>query len=202
GQSNGAPLFEPDLIGADLARVGGSLVFQGMHSITTWNAGNAATGGFLVTAVVGFDDLRSGASAAIVAKGDNGGFALEQVGSLLRFGVHVGGSHVYASVPLTMLNSADTYFIIGAYDGNGAVRLWANNIERTASAPVRGGVGLNNSPIVIGAVPQGTADRRHFFNGRIQQVMVQRWRDHAMPALLDWPRCGSTKMLRTCANRG
>lgn len=158
-----------------------SLGLHGAQSITAWDGSNAAGGGFLVTAVVGFNDLASGATGAIMAKSDSGGFALEQAGSDLRFGVYVAGSYRYASVPLSTFNSSDTYFIVGAYDGNGAVRLWANNTERGASAPVKGGVGLNHSPIVIGADPQGATERRFYFNGRIQQVMVQRWRDHAAP---------------------
>jgi hypothetical protein len=37
---------------------------------------------------------------------------------------------------------------------------------------------LNYSPIVLGADPQGATDRRYFFKGKIQQVMVPRWRNH------------------------
>ena len=37
---------------------------------------------------------------------------------------------------------------------------------------------LNNSPAVIGADPQGATDRRYFVKGKIQQVMVQKWRNH------------------------
>lgn len=203
GQSNGTPLFDRGPVASDrTGPVGGGLLFQGMHSITTWNAGNAANGGFLVTASVSFNDLKSGATAAIIAKSDSGGFTLEQAGPLLRFGVYVGGNYVYASVPLTTFNEGDSYFITASYDGNGAVRLWANNIERTASAPIKGGVGLNNSPIVIGADPQGAVDRRYFFNGRVQQVMVQRWHDHAMPLLSDWRRCSAARTLRSCVNGG
>ena len=58
------------------------------------------------------------------------------------------------------------------------VRLWVNNVERMASASISGGVTLNNSPVVIGADPQGATDRRYFFKGKIQQVMVQKWRNH------------------------
>ena len=67
---------------------------------------------------------------------------------------------------------------MGAYNGDGAVRLWVNNIERTASTSISGGVGLDNSPVVIGADPQGATNRRFFFKGKIQQVIVQKWRNH------------------------
>ena len=51
-------------------------------------------------------------------------------------------------------------------------------MSRMASASISGGVTLNNSPVVIGADPQGATDRRYFFKGKIQQVMVQKWRNH------------------------
>ena len=96
----------------------------------------------------------------------------------LRFVVHVNGGYSYATTPLIGLNGTNSYFIIGAYDGNGAVRLWVNNVERMASASISGGVTLNNSPVVSGTAPQGATVRRYFFKGKIQQVMVQKWRNH------------------------
>jgi hypothetical protein len=162
----------------DEDRVGGSMVFTGTQSVTTWDADNDANGGYLVTAVVNFDDLNPSTTASLLAKSDSGGFALEQHGSVLRFGVHVNGGYTYATAPLSAFNGTDSYFIIGAYDGNGAVRLWVNNTERTASVSISGGVTLNNSPVVVGADPQGATNRRFFFKGKIQQVMVQKWRDH------------------------
>lgn len=178
GQSNGTPALEVLSVTSDEDRVGGSMVFTGTESIGTYDGDSASAGGFLVSAVVNFDDLSSGATAALLAKSDAGGFALEQAGTVLRFGVYVGGSYVYATAPLSGFNGSNSYFIVGAYDGDGAVRLWVDNVEKTASASVTGGVGLNNSPIVIGADPQGATDRRYFFKGKIQQVMVQRWRNH------------------------
>ncbi|QET05232.1 hypothetical protein FOB72_24705 [Cupriavidus pauculus] len=177
-QSASTPTLEQLSVASDEDRVGGSMVFAGAQSATTWQADNDTNGGIMVSAVVNFDDLTSGATAAIVAKSDSGGFALEQAGTLLRFGVYVNGGYQYATAPLSLFNGTDSYFIVGAYDGNGAVRLWVNNVERTPSVSVTGGVGLNTSPIVIGADPQGATDRRYFFQGKIQQVMVQRWRDH------------------------
>lgn len=173
-----SPTLEVLSVTSDEDRVGGSMVFTGTQSVTTWQADNDTNGGFLVSAVVNFDDLTSGATAAIVAKSDAGGFALEQAGTLLRFGVYVNGGYQYATVPLSLFNGTDSYFIVGAYDGDGAVRLWVNNVERTPSVSVTGGVGLNTSPIVIGADPQGATERRYFFKGKVQQVMVQRWRNH------------------------
>jgi hypothetical protein len=178
GESNGTPMLEVLAVTSDEDRVGGSMVFEGAQSVTTWDADNAAAGGFLVTAVVNFDDLTPAATASIVAKSDAGGFALEQTGTVLRFGVYVGGTYTYATAPLSAFNGTDSYFIVGAYDGDGAVRLWVNNVERTASASISGGVGLDNSPVVIGADPQGATNRRFFFKGKIQQVIVQKWRNH------------------------
>lgn len=178
GQSNGTPALEVLSVTSDEDRVGGSMVFEGAQSIATWDADNLAGGGYLVSAVVNFDDLAPATTAALLAKSDAGGFALEQSGTQLRFGVHVNGTYVYATAPLSGFNGTDSYFIVGAYDGDGTVRLWVNNVEKTASAAVTGGVTLNNSPVVIGADPQGTSAPRFFFKGKIQQVMVQRWRNH------------------------
>ncbi|WP_158289988.1 LamG-like jellyroll fold domain-containing protein [Ramlibacter sp. WS9] len=176
--SGTTPALEILGVASDEDRVGGSMLFTGAQSLTTWDADNAAGGGFLVTAVVNFDDLTGSGTLAIVAKSDSGGFALEQAGAQLRFGVNVGGTYYYATTPLSGLNGSNSYFIAGAYDGSGAVRLWVNNVEKTASASVSGGVVMNNSPVVIGADPQGATDRRFFFKGKVQQVMVQKWRDH------------------------
>ncbi len=177
-QGTSTPALEVLSVSSDEDRVGGSMVFSGAQSVTTWQADNDSNGGYLVSAVVNFDDLTSGSTAAILAKSDSGGFALEQAGATLRFGVYVNGAYQYATAPLASFNGTNSYFIVGAYDGNGAVRLWVNNVEGVPSVSVAGGVGLNTSPIVIGADPQGATDRRYFFKGKIQQVMVQRWRNH------------------------
>ncbi len=174
----GAPTLEVLSVSSDEDRVGGSMVFNGAQYITTYDVDVGAGEGLLVSAVVNLDDLTSGATGAIVAKSDSGGFALEQSGSVLRFGVYVNGAYTYATTPLSGLNGTDSYWIIGAYDGSGAVRLWVNNVQRTASASITGGVGANGSPILIGADPQGTTSQRFFFSGKIQQVMVQRWHGH------------------------
>ena len=177
-ETAGAPTLEVLSVTSDEDRVGGSMVFSGGQSIGTWDADNTSGEGYLVSAVVNFDDLTSGTTAALLAKSDAGGFTLEQAGTQLRFGVYVGGTYTYATAPLSGFDGTSSYFIVGAYDGDGAVRLWVNNVEKTASASISGGVGLNNSPLVIGADPQGATDRRFYFSGKIQQVMVQRWRNH------------------------
>jgi hypothetical protein len=177
-ETAGTPALEVLSVTSDEDRVGGSLVCTGTESITTWDADNASSDGFLVSAVVNFDDLSSGNTMALLAKSDTGGFALEQSGTVLRFGVYVNGAYTYATTPLSGFNGTDSYFIVGAYDGSGAVRLWVNNVEKTASSSITGGVGLNNSPVVVCADPQGATSRRYFFKGKVQQVMVQKWRNH------------------------
>jgi glycerophosphoryl diester phosphodiesterase len=174
----GAPTLEVLGVGSDEDRVGGSMVFNAAQYIKTYDGDTAAGEGYLVTAVANFDDLTSGTTAALLAKSDSGGFALEQSGTVLRFGVYVNGAYTYATAPLSSLNGTNSYFIIAAYDGDGAVRLWVDNVEKTASAVITGGVGANGSPIVIGADPQGTTSQRFYFSGKIQQVMVQRWHGH------------------------
>lgn len=176
--SGTTPALEILGVAADEDRVGGSMVFTGSQHIATHDADNAASGGYLVTAVVNFDDLTSGNTQAILAKSDSGGFALELAGTQLRFGVYVNGGYTYATAPVSDLNGTDSFFIVGAYDGGGAVRLWVDNAEKTASASITGGVGQNDSAVVIGADPQGAGTPRFNFKGKIQQVMVQKWRNH------------------------
>ncbi len=163
---------------SDEDRVGGSMVFAGAQSVTTWQADNDTNGGFLVSAGVNFDDLTSGATAAILAKSDAGGFALEQAGTLLRGGVYVNGGYQYATArcPRSMARirtSSSAPMTATARCGSGSTT-WS----APPSVSVTGGVGLNTSLIVIGADPQGATDRRYFFKGKVQQVMVQRWRNH------------------------
>jgi hypothetical protein len=72
------------------------------------------------------------------------------------------------------LNETDAYQIIGAYDGDGGVRLWIDGKEVGTAPFVSGGVTHNDSAIVVGADPQGNNDERYFFSGKIQQVNVQK----------------------------
>ena len=85
----------------------------------------------------------------------------------------------YSFDVVLQIYSHEPYFIIGAYDGNGSVRMWINNddtgVTETAAS---GGVEVSNSPVVLGADPQGANARRYFFSGKIQQAQVQRWGAH------------------------
>lgn len=131
----GAPAFELLSVTSDEDRVGGSMVFQGAQYIGTYDADNGAGEGYLVTAVVNFDDLSSGATGSIIAKSDSGGFALEQAGTTLRFGVYVNGGYTYATAPLSAVNGTNSYFIIGAYDGSGASGSGSTTRSRTRRLP-------------------------------------------------------------------
>ena len=99
---------------------------------------------------------------------------------MLRFGVRVATGYEYATYPRSLLNGTDAYWITGAYDGDGAVRMWVNNSDNDveASSNVSGGVIDNNSPIVIGADPQGAIDRRFYSSAKIQRLNVQSWGEH------------------------
>lgn len=182
----GAPSFET--LGAGEDRFGGSLVLDASRSqsMTFHDADNSPDDGYLVTAVVNFDrlELNAGETSCVLAKSDAAGFTLElhcPAGSstVLRFGVHVAGAYRYAQCPASRFNLTDSYFITGAYDGDGGVRLWVNNHDEGIEiALARGGVTRNDTPVVLGADPQGQRDRRFFFSGKVQQVQVQRWGAH------------------------
>ncbi|MBW1811948.1 MAG: hypothetical protein JRJ87_27435, partial [Deltaproteobacteria bacterium] len=178
----GAPSMEN--LGAGHNRFGGSLVFDSsqQQSLGLYDADNFPNEGFLVTAVVDFDDLSlsEGETNAILNKADSGAFALELFNpsdgpTVLRFGVFVNG-YRYATLPASLLNGEDTYLIIGAYDGDGSVRLWVDNKpDSVVTSSASGGVAQNDSPVVLGADPQGATGRNYFFSGKIQQAMVLSW---------------------------
>jgi hypothetical protein len=92
----------------------------------------------------------------------------------------VDGEYHWATKEVGGLDTSISHVIIAVYDGNGRARLWVNNsasgVDETAV--LEGGVTLNDSPITVGADPQGWSDSRYHFNGKIQTVMVQKWRDH------------------------
>lgn len=144
--------------------------------------------GVLVTVAVRFDslDLEDGETRAILAKSDMAGWTLElhdppgEGGALIRFGVFVDDLYRYAYVPADwVLNEADAFFLVGAYDGDGQVRLWVNNQDGSVVGEVTsGGVVNNDSLALLGADPQGAAKPRYFFNGAVQQAMVLRWDEH------------------------
>ncbi|WP_160154559.1 LamG-like jellyroll fold domain-containing protein [Microbulbifer sp. ALW1] len=177
--SNGHPSWEwLGAIGED--RFGGSLIFDknNAHFVRLHDGDNNSGEGFLVHAVVNFDSFSGSPTQAIVSKADTGGFALELSGGYLRFGVHVNGAYHYVKYPQQNFNGTDTYQIVGVYDGSGGVRMWVDGKEVGTPPVVDGEVTKNNSPIVIGADPQGWSNQRFFFSGKIQQVNVQRWGHH------------------------
>jgi len=177
-----------NLWGAGESLFGGVLELDASNQeiVTFYDADNKSWEGYFVTAVVTFDDLvlADGETSAILNKADSGGFALElhnpigSGGTVLRFGVYVGG-YLYGSVPASLLNTTDSFLLTGAYDGDGGVWLWVNHSsENLTKDQGFGGVGLNNSPVLLGADPQGVGSPRFHFSGKVQQVQVQAWRDH------------------------
>ncbi len=180
----GSPEFHLSPAGEDL--FGGYLQYNRdqKQSSRLLDLDNSAGDGYLVAAVVNFDDLDLApkTTQAIVNKSDAGGFALElrrpETGPLvLRFGVHVDGQYRYAETPASTFNTTDAYILIGAYDGDGRVRLWVNHQQPSGSSSnvVKGGVRHNDSPVLIGADPQGCCDSRFHFTGKIQSVLILNW---------------------------
>ncbi len=179
------PALVPSPQGEDL--YGGYLDFNAAESdhLSTWDADNNASEGYFAGLVVNFDEfqLASGETGALLNKSDSGGFAFEVVGSgggQLRFGVHAAGDYHYATYPVSSLNGTDSYYLIGAYDGDGAVRLWVNGSTSgtTSSSSMTAGVTQNNSPVVIGADPQGASATRYYGDNKIQMVTLQKWANH------------------------
>ena len=70
--------------------------------------------------------------------------------------------------------------VMGSFDGNGRIRLWLDGTDSgvTESASITGGVDANDSPIRIGADPEGGTNSRFHFDGQIQLISVHRWRNH------------------------
>lgn len=183
GGSN-APSFER--LGTGQNRFGGSFVFNKnlQQAVRLFDADNVTSGGYFVTAVVDFDDLSLDANEtqAVVQKADSGAFALElhrpgTGAAVLRFGVFVNGAYHYASHSVSGLSEANSYHLIGAYDGSGCVHLWVD-MRNTSSSCQTGGVVQNNSPITLGADPQGATQQRYFLSGKLQQVSVLAWNNH------------------------
>ena len=182
----GTPDYSSWPVGEDL--FGGVLDLEASKQeiVTFYDADNVSWQGYFITAVVNFDDLAlaDGETSAILSKADSGGFALElhnPIGSgttVLRFGVYVGG-YVYGTVPASVLNTTDSFLLTGAYDGDGGVWLWVDHSsDNLTKGQAIGGVGLNNSPVLLGADPQFWASSRFHFSGKVQQVQVQRWGSH------------------------
>jgi hypothetical protein len=146
---------------------------------------NSPDEGYFVVAVFQADVLSGSGwdTQAILSKADSGGFALEldrSPASILRFGVRVASAYEYATQPSSSLSSTKLHFVIGAYDGNGKVRMWVDATDSgvTESSGITGGVVQNDSPIRIGADPEGASGTRFYFDGAIQLVSVHKWRNH------------------------
>lgn len=193
----GTPPLWFDPVGED--RFGCSLDHRVSNGVTerAVNLGvhdSGAGAGYLVTAVVNFDTLAGlSGTQAILNSTEGGGFALELSGdgttTTLRFGVHVGGAYRYhgynvSSTGLSSnptLNGTNSYFLVGAYDGEGGVYLWVDNDRVGSGGSHVGDVTSSGQPILVGADPQPSTplNARFFFNGFIQQAMVLRWGDHS-----------------------
>lgn len=188
----GAPSTLTDGTGED--RYGTSLVFSAAsaQSLPFYDADTAAGQGYFVSAYLNLDDLLTscpgGASSctmALLNKAEAGGFGLELFRSstgtrVLRFGVHVGGGYQYATLPLGELNGTNGYLVTGAYDGDGAVRLWVDNSAAgtTTAGPVTGGVRNTDVPVTAGADPQASGAPRFFLSAKVQLLQVLRWAAH------------------------
>lgn len=135
--------------------------------------------GVLITAVVNFDDLGATDERMILGNADSAGFYLRVKGDWLDFAVRVGGKYVTSSYPRSKLNGNDAYLLIGAYDGDGGVRLWvAGSDVGVDTATATGPLVQSASPVLVGADPQGPEDTRYYFDGKIQQVQVLSWSNH------------------------
>ncbi|HIA01832.1 MAG TPA: hypothetical protein EYN66_07960 [Myxococcales bacterium] len=144
--------------------------------------------GFLVTAVVNFDELLAvvdGQTRQILGNSDSAGFYLDlynpvgSTGVQLRFGVYVAGSYRTAIHPADSFSGNNSYFIVAAYDGAGDVQLWVD-MKNALTAPelAAGGVTQSKAPVLVGADPEGPNGARFFFDGKVQQVSIQRWTPH------------------------
>ena len=147
---------------------------------------NRPNDGFLVSAYVYVSpETRASFSGTmgIVNKSDDGGFALElkrqPINALLRFGVHVDGRYRYAQTSIShAFRSGGPILVTGAYDGKGRVWLFVDNQAVDSTEDFRGSVTPNNSPIVVGADPQGASNARYYLSGSIQHILVLSWTNH------------------------
>jgi hypothetical protein len=202
----GTPMLSTSGAGEDL--YGGHLDFgatDGARAVPLRDVDTRSEEGVLVTAVVRFGSLslEAGKTITILNKGQAGGYALELhgksdgSGTVLRFGVHVGGGYVYHEYPVTggtagacssrypelvaPLAPSGSYLLAGAYDGSGDVYLFINN--RCAAAPVStaSGAVTANAGVqpLVGADPEPGGMARSFFDGLVQQAQVQLWGDHS-----------------------
>ncbi len=170
----------------DDALPGASLGFVAAESrsLPLANVGGEFGAGVLVAALVHFGDLSpgDGATMTLLGKANAGEYSLELFdpagagGAVLRFGVHVGEGYHYASLPVSALEPDRAAWIIGAYDGDGAVRLMVDHSDAgTTTVDVTGGITPNDAVLQLGADPQDPDVPRYFFDGAIQTALVQAW---------------------------
>jgi glycerophosphoryl diester phosphodiesterase len=179
---------KPSLVdGAGRSLVGSALEFDSAagQSLAFFDGDNDPDEGYFVVAVMQPDVLTGSDwdTQAIVSKADSGGFALELDSSpsnVLRFGVRVASAYEYATKASSGLSATGLHFVMGAYDGNGKVRLWldASDSGVSESGDLSGGVIQNDSPIRIGADPEGASGSRFHFDGALQMISVHKWRNH------------------------
>ncbi|WP_165855682.1 hypothetical protein [Marinobacter sp. JSM 1782161] len=158
---------------------------EGDH-LSFYDADQGSGNGYLVNALVQFNDLSvpDGATWAIVNKSDSAGFALELYnpsgipGPVLRYGVHVDGAYRYVTYDASALGEGNSYYVTGAYDGNGGVRLYINSAQISAGNSFNTEVTRNNSPVVLAADPQGASDTRFHSNINVQMLSIQDWANH------------------------
>lgn len=172
---------------------GGALTFDSskQEHIPFYDAKNEPSDGYLVSTVVTFDSLvpKTSHTAVLIGKADQAAFSLEihqptsgtLTNTVLRFGVWIGDGYKYATYPVSKLQVGPSYMITGAYDGKGQVWMWVNNSAADTTKPPGefvGGVKHNDSPVVLGADPQGQVDTQFYFDGKVQLAIVQNWPDH------------------------
>lgn len=186
------PQGRPSLVtdGPGQSLFGTSLRFFGAQAAPLYDADNDPNDGYLVSAVVTFDNPipADNETSVLVGKAEYAGFSLElhnpsgggNADAVLRFGVRVDGKYYYATYNANSLQVGPSYLITGAYDGDGDVWLWINNnaASVTKVKPPKMGVTQNDVPVIIGADPQEVGDPRFFFNGKVQMALVQKWANH------------------------
>lgn len=154
--------------------------------LSFYDADQGAANGYLVNVLVRFRQLSipDGETRAIVNKADGGSFAMELhnpsgiIGTQLRYGVHINGEYRYVTVDAGQFSTDRSYYLTGAYDGDGGVRLYLNSKQIGAGSSYTGGVTWNDSPVVLAADPQGAYDTRFHADIEVQMVSVQDWWNH------------------------
>lgn len=157
-----------------------------LEHLSFYDADQSSAHGYLVNVLVQFNNLSipDGATWAIVNKSDSASFAMElhnpsgSAGTELRYGVHVDGAYRYVTYDASQLSTDRSYYVTGAYDGNGGVRMYINSAQIAAGGSFTSGVTQNNSPVVLAADPQGSSDTRFHANINVQMLSVQDWWNH------------------------